>query len=296
MERARPLERALFAQHFEGGDVLAVFDELARFQNDDGGFGQALEPDVRTPSSSALATGIALRMLSELNCPAQEDMVRRAVAYLLHTFDVADRVWRVVPLDTNACPHAPWWYDEGGSLQQLFDGFLIIPRALIVGSLVHYSELVPGGLLEELIDDTVRAIETEESLGEGGGSDLEYAIYLAESRGLPPHQRTRLVKRILEAIRAAVVSDSARWGGYCLSPLRAVRSPQALGAELIRDDLQRHLDYQIEQQTEEGTWEPSWSWGGSDPEAWEQARIEWRGMLTLDTLTQLRAFGRLALG
>ena len=40
--QGRPLERALFRYRFEGAAVEGVLDELARFQNEDGGFGRAL--------------------------------------------------------------------------------------------------------------------------------------------------------------------------------------------------------------------------------------------------------------
>ena len=55
--QARPLDRALFEVRFEGASVEHVVDELAAFQNKDGGFGHALEPDLRTPTSSALISG-----------------------------------------------------------------------------------------------------------------------------------------------------------------------------------------------------------------------------------------------
>ena len=32
---------------------------------------------------------------------------------------------------------------------------------------------------------------------------------------------------------------------------------------------------------------------GAYPESWAQALLDWRGLLTLETLTQLRAFGRI---
>ena len=293
MAQARPLERALFEHRFEGSTVDGVLAELAHFQNEDGGFGQALEPDLRTPSSSALATGIGLRMLREFGFPADNPMVRKALAYLIATYDDEAQVWRVVPSDTNSFPHAPWWHDEDGSLVQLFDGFRIIPRALIVGLLHHYSPLVPAGWLDELTEETVRLIETVEVLGEGGGSDLEYAIILAETKNLPQHYATRLKARIREAIPAVVVRDPAKWESYCITPLRVVPSPQSFGADLIQDELQIHLDYQIAHQTPDGTWDPTWSWGKSYPEVWEKAKLEWCGHLTLEAVTQLRAFGRI---
>jgi hypothetical protein len=292
MLHGRPLERALFGHRFERAPVEGVLDELARFQNEDGGFGRALEPDSRTLSSSALATGIGLQMLRELDCLADHPMVRKAVTYLTTTYDEAVQGWRAVSPDTNSFPHAPWWHDENGSLAQLFDGFRIIPRALIVSSLHHFSTLVPPGWLDEVTEKTVRYIETVELLGEGGGSDLQYAISLAEAKNLPPHYAKRLEARIREAIPAVVVRDSTRWDSYCITPLRIVASPQSLGADLIQDELQRHLDYQITRQTPEGSWDPVWSWEGTYPEAWAEAKQEWRGHLTLEALTQLNSFGR----
>jgi hypothetical protein len=292
MTQSRPLERALFRHRFEAAAVEGVLDELARFQNEDGGFGRALEPDSRTLSSSALATGIGLRMLRELDCLADRPMVRKAVTYLTTTYDEEVQGWRAVSPDTNSFPHAPWWHDENGSLAQLFDGFRIIPRALIVSSLHHFSTLVPPGWLDEVTEKTVRYIETVELLGEGGGSDLQYAISLAEAKNLPLHYAKRLEARIREAIPAVVVRDSTQWDSYCITPLRIVSSPRSLGADLIQDELQRHLDYQIMRQTPEGTWDPVWSWEGTYPEVWAKVKQEWRGHLTLEALTQLNSFAR----
>jgi hypothetical protein len=85
--RARPLDRALFEYRFEEASADLVTDELARFQNDDGGFGHALEPDLRTPTSSALATELGLRTLEELGCGSDHPMVADAVRFLLETID-----------------------------------------------------------------------------------------------------------------------------------------------------------------------------------------------------------------
>ncbi len=293
MTRARPLERAWFAHRFERASPDGVLAELAHFQNQDGGFGRALEPDLRTPSSSALATGIGLRMLQELGCSAGHPMVRQAVAYLMVTCDGQAQVWPAVAPDTNSFPHAPWWHDDDGSLTRRFDGFRIIPRALIAGLLHHFSTHVSASWLDAITEETVRYIETAEVLGAGGGSDLEYAISLAATDHLPHRYVARLKARLREVIPAVVVRDPAKWNSYCITPLRIAPSPQSLGADLIHNELQQHLDFQITQQTLGGVWEPAWSWGGAYPEVWTQAKLEWCGYLTLKTLTGLDAFGRI---
>jgi len=291
--QARPLDRALFEYRFEQASAENVLAELAHFQNEDGGFGHALEPDMRTPASSALATGIGLRLLKELGCPADHPMVRRAVEFLLATFDASSKVWCVVPTNTNEFPHAPWWHDEDASLARTFDGFRIIPRAEIVGLLYHYATLVPTEWLNAVTESTVAYIETVEKLGTGGGDDIVYALSLAETEELPEHLISRLVKRIRAVTPSVVSRDPQQWSSYCIAPLKLATSPRSIVADLLGEALQAHLDYQIEHQTSKGTWEPTWNWGKFYPEAWEQAKQEWRGSLTLDTLTTLRAFDRI---
>jgi hypothetical protein len=295
--QARPLDRALFKHRFEGASPDLVIDELVRFQNDDGGFGHALEPDLRTPTSSALATEIGLRTLKELGCAADHAMVAGAVRFLIETFDSQQRVWRVIPHDANDHPHAPWWHDEDGSLAHTFDDFLIIPRASVVGLLHHYAALVPAGWLAEVTEQTVATLETiEDDAFAGGGDSLRYALRLAETKALPQSYRDRLAPRLCRLSRKFVSCDPQEWGGYVATPLKVAPTPDSLVADVLQGGLEKHLDYQIDHQSPEGTWEPTWTWGDSYPDVWEQVKREWRGELTLRTLTALQAFGRIETG
>jgi hypothetical protein len=292
--QARPLDRARFAYRFEDGPAEAVLAELKPFQNRDGGFGNALEPDLRTPTSSALATGIGLHILHCLGCSARHEMVQPAVDYLLNTFEPQSMTWRVAPQDTNAYPHAPWWHDEEGSLTRTFDDFLVIPRAELVSLLYIYADRVPAGWLEEVTEATVVAIEGLETEKFGGGGDtLRYALTLAETEGLPPSYRERMLPRLRRIAQEIVCREPEQWGGYCPTPLKIAPSPRSPVADLLEDSLQPHLDYQIEHQAADGSWEPVWTWGDMYPGIWEVARQEWQGILTLDNLASLRAFGRI---
>ncbi len=294
--QARPLERAIFEYRFEAGPTSAVIAELGHYQNPDGGFGHALEPDLRTPSSSALATGHVLTILKESGVPAEHEMIQSAVTYLLETHDPEARVWRVASLDANEHPHAPWWHDDNGSLARSFDDFLVIPRAQIVGLLWHYSLTPPSDWLESLTEQTVSDIENIEPFGSGGGDDLHYALSLAETEALPARFKARLVRRLREAIPATVNRDPAMWSSYCIRPLKVVSSPDSVAADLLQDEVQANLDYLIDEQTPEGSWDPVWSWGELYPADWKRAKQEWRGCLTLEALTTLQTFGRIQSG
>ena len=61
---ARLLERSLFAHLFGRGSSQAILSALRAYRNLDGGFGHALEPDVRAPDSMPLHTELALRALN----------------------------------------------------------------------------------------------------------------------------------------------------------------------------------------------------------------------------------------
>ena len=61
---ARPLDKALFEFEFNNGSPQTVLDILKTYQNDDGGFGNALESDLRMNESSVLATTVALQYVN----------------------------------------------------------------------------------------------------------------------------------------------------------------------------------------------------------------------------------------
>ena len=295
LTEARPLEKALFLMEFESGNVTDVLEELGIFQNSDGGFGQALEPDVRTPSSSALCTEMGLRYLAEWQVPSLHPMVRSAVKYLIDSLDPDTRVWRVIPVDANDHPHAPWWHDEDGSLANTFDDFLVIPRAGILASLYHYVELIPDGCLAALTESVISDIKNLEAEKFGGGGDaLVYTRRLAEAPGLSDKIKDWLVPRVKELTDQNVARDPALWTGYCAPPLKLAPTPKAITAEILDDCIPAHLDYLIEGQTSRGIWEPTWNWGSFYSDEWPLAQKEWRGILTMDTLITLRAFDRLA--
>ena len=45
LENGRELEKRLFAYYFMDGPANSVVEEIAGYQNSDGGFGNAIEPD-----------------------------------------------------------------------------------------------------------------------------------------------------------------------------------------------------------------------------------------------------------
>jgi len=291
--QARPLDWALFKYHFEEAPVEDVLVQLSVYQNPDGGLGNALEPDVRTPTSSALATEIGLRKLVEMGIPSEHQLVRTAVAYLLDSFDSQTMTWRVLPEDANDYPHAPWWHDEAGSLARIFDDFLVIPRAGLAACLLHYHDLVSHVWLEQLINATLQDIQKMEDQKFGGGGDtIVYTRRLASAPHLPESMVDFLTTKVKKLADKFVTRTPEGWSGYCAPPVKLAPNPDSITAEVLMDCIPTHLDYLIDNQSPEGCWEPTWAWSDY-PQDWEVAKKEWCGDLTLDTLVSLKAYGRI---
>jgi hypothetical protein len=289
MTSGRPLEQARFRSLFEDGSLEDVAAALAAFQNPDGGYGHALEPDARAPTSGALATSVGLGVLRDVGATADHAQVRAAVGYLLATLDPDEKVWRIIPADANDYPHAPWWTDEDGSLRQAFGAYEVNPRADLVGLLHTYARLVPADMLDDLTERTIASIEASDQEEHA----LICAVRMAETKELPARYRERLAPRVRELVMQTATRDPAAWSEYGPQPLWYVSAPDSLCAADLAEATPANLDFLIESQSEDGSWKPTFNWGGMYPDAAPQAERDSTSMLTYRALAQLRAFGRI---
>ncbi|MEJ2667859.1 MAG: hypothetical protein P8Z81_12305 [Deinococcales bacterium] len=285
-EQARPLEAACFRHSFGEAPATSVVKALAAYQNGDGGYGRALEPDLRTPSSSALATSLALLRLAALGVGGKHPQVQAARAYLERSLDPQRWTWRIVPDDVGAYPHAPWWGQAG--LEERFGRYLVNPRAALVAGLLHFEDTLDGDWLGQVAEDTVRAVETREL----DMHELLAALALLEAPGLAVGSRARVRAACEQAAERLVATEPEAWAGYGLAPVQVAPRPDSPLHHLFAEVVHVNLDVLVAAQGEEGAWSPNWSWGAY-PDAWAEAQREWQGVLTLEALEALRAYGRI---
>lgn len=289
-EEARPLERALFAYHFEKGSRTNVLAALVPFQNPDGGFGHGLEPDIRAPSSSVIATVTALDILRRIRADEDTPGLPAALAYLVGAYDVASERWPIVPPEVEDAPHAPWW--SYADSQESFRGFWANPRASVIAYLLQFRRLAPSpfneGARQALVDDLMRYSQRMEM------HDLLAFVDLLETEGLPREQYESILDKLRRALPHSVALEPQEWDGYGLQPLQVVYYPGSpLAGVIDQTIIDANLDYRIDGQQGDGSWVPNWSWDFIDASAWAAAEREWRGILTLRALRTLRAYGRI---
>jgi hypothetical protein len=103
-----------------------VIDALRGYRNPDGGFGHALEPDLRFPGSLPAPTLYALETLSEPGA-ARSEMARDARAWIAQ-IAAPDGGIPFVLRGFEKYPHAPWW----SGLQPEPGSFLTLALAAVL--------------------------------------------------------------------------------------------------------------------------------------------------------------------
>ena len=191
MDRGRALDQRRFEFHFEAGAANAVLAELASYQNEDGGFGNSLEPDIRTSASSALATTVGFQVLREIRAPGSHTLVRKGIEYFVAIYDESRHIWSIIPPEVEEAPHAPWWDYQNSA--ETFGQFLVNPRAEIVGYLHEFRDRVPTKLLEPLTAAVLERLDshptkwrcTTFSVSQGSQRRRLYRIGIRFGKNLP---------------------------------------------------------------------------------------------------------------
>jgi len=234
-----------------------------------GGFGHALEADLRCPASQPAPTLHALGVMNEAGAAGSE-MARDARAWIVSIAEGDGGIPFVLP-GFEDYPHAPWWSPQPGS-------FLTFELA----ALLHASGITDDEWLDRATDWCWGSIENDPN--SQAGYWLKNACRFLDT--VPDEQRARAAIASL----AGGVDQSALAGadGEGLRALDLSPHPGSRSRDLISETLiEAHLDVVESGQQEDGGWM-------FDFLAWSPAQTtEWRGAVTIEALTCLRDHGRL---
>lgn len=282
---ARVLEQRRFEHHFLDGGAGPVETALDSYLNADGGYGHALEPDLRGPVSQPLHTAHALGVLDRIGrCGGRR--AERVCRYLTE-ISTADGALPALHPSLWGYPAAPWLplvADPPSSL---------LATGPIVGVL-HRNEVWHAWLFRA----TDYCWHTVESLGKTHPYEVEAAVAFLD--GVPDRARAASAARRL----GRLVREQ---GLVPLDPTRAGESPVAEGyapgehhfaydyaptpdsvarAWFTDTEMDLALDHLAALQEEDGGWPINWrTWAPG-------TALECRPMVTIKALLTLRAYGR----
>ncbi|AZP20809.1 hypothetical protein EJC51_34925 [Streptomyces aquilus] len=282
---ARVLEQRLFAHHFLNGDADPVETALDAYRNEDGGYGHALEPDLRGPVSQPLHTGHALRVLDAIGrCGGRR--VEHVCRYLT-SVSTADGALPAILPGQRGYPTAPFITIVDDPPSEL------LATGPVVG-LLHRNEVWHAWLFRAT-DFCWHAVE---SLRQSHPYEVQAAVAFLDAAPDRPRAEAaadRLGRLVRETRLAAL--DPEHLDTHPVSPGYApgehhfphdyARTPYSLARAWFTDEeMERSLDFLAATQQQDGGWPIRWrQWAPG-------TALEARPMVTIEALRTLRAYGR----
>lgn len=292
--QARPLDFARYRYHFEQGPKTAILDALQQYQNPDGGFAHALEPDCWNRHSSPLQTWRAAEIIKEAGgLPADHPLIVKILAYLASGDSFANGFWANTILTNNDEPHAPWWTyrDDSPTYNPTIDlaGFII--RYAPAASLIYQqaAAIIKKGV-QDLLAPTEDVRFTEMHTIACFINCYQY-VQQAKVTDLydPPAFKAQLDRLIAHTL----VHDPQRWAQeYCCKPSQYRLTPDSVfypGNEAVGLAETVYICDHFRMDT---MWELTWSWPDY-PQAWAISQNWWKADRVIQNLLYLRGYGQL---
>ncbi|WP_367131565.1 hypothetical protein [Saccharothrix sp. HUAS TT1] len=275
---ARVLEQRRFLHLFDGGPGEPVVVAVLAHRNDDGGFGHALEPDGRGPTSQPLHTFTALSLFREVG---NNDHVDKACDFLTTITNADGGVPNCLETARDH-PRAPWWQVSG-------DSDLLMTALL--ASVLHDTG-VEHPWLDRATEFCWRRIA---DLGKTHPYEANAcARFLDHVPDRPRAEREaeRLGALVREQGLVDVGGGQAPEGyaaGETHKPHHYAPTPDSLARRWFGDDeVDADLDALAAGQQDDGGWTFPWP-------AWTPVTTyEWRPVVTIEALLALRAYGRIS--
>jgi hypothetical protein len=269
---ARVLERRRFARMFEGGSAEPVVHALRAYRNDDGGFGHAIEPDMRAPTSQPVGIHTALEILHEVG--VREDPIIAAAGDWHGSITRDDGGIPFVLEDAMAFPHAPWWQysDESSPIQTPINAAALHR----LGARHPWLERADEFCFRQIAELDLSSLTTEP------GYALQFGVAFLNAH--PDAARTEEALDALAPALAPLAAQEPDPSAEVTSPLALAPDPGSRSRRLFDDaTIDRHLDALEGAQQDDGGWRVTW------PDWNPAAALEWRGVATMHALGVLRA-------
>lgn len=225
INNARPLELSLYKFFYENAEKETVITELAKYQNEDGGFGNGLEADNWNPNSNPIATNDAIITLYRIGALDKNSAIVKGIIRYLSShdsFDEEKKRW-LFAIDSNVdYPHAIWWKKDGDGISHFNPTVSLAAFMICLGNTddrEYYSHIVQEAFdvlfeLEKFGDELKCYMLAHQMLSDFGINDV---IDLDAVKG-------EIENKLLETI----CSDTAKYG------VEYVPVPSDFFAECIR--------------------------------------------------------------
>ena len=283
---ARPLDMALWRYHFEGGSRNEVMDILSYYQNEDGGFGHAIEPDCWNNNSTAIGTWKAISVLREVGIDANNTIVKKILAYLESGIGVIDGMWCFTEKSNNDFPHAIWWECQNG-LGDPDDN----PTISLAGFALKYADK-KSKLYKRAVDIVTERVNKfiKEPICDMHTTRiyLELYEYCLSIDGFDLFDLAACKSALYSAVQKTVCEDSNKWfTEYVCKPSMFYSSSKLIFEILDRKLCKKEGELLLNMQQSDGSYNVTWLWYNDYTEYYVAANW-WKSSMLITNMRYLK--------
>jgi len=273
-ERGRKLG-SLLIENLYSNKEKEIIVELLKYQNPDKGFGQALEPDVRMPNSSIVATDMAVTILDEIHDEEiKKNVVRDIVEYYEQTYNEEKGRFIMVTEEVEKYPHAIWWNFKDIETNFTYGN----PDPEVIGFLFKYHQYTKKLDINSLINNVIDYIKN----GFQKEAGMHHLLSVLKFYKRVDEDIKNIIKSdIMNVVNRLVETEKSKWNEYVLEPYKIALIDKGF---LINhaDSLEQNLLI-IKSNIENKAVKVPWKWYQYD-EVFEEIKDEWLGHLYFEMI------------
>ena len=291
---ARPLDLARWQYLFENGSKAEVLNALSFYQNEDGGFGHALEADSWNSHSSPIQTWTATEILREIDFT---DNSHPIISGILNYFESGQsfegKFWYNTIKSNNDYPHAPWWHTESDSTCHNDYN----PTACLAGFIIRFaeknSELYKLG--SRIAKEAFEQLISAERLNDMHTIHCYIRLmeYLEELNITDIIDLMTLKNKLMEQVNSCITQNINEWEtSYICKPSQFFNSKQSIFYCDNKEIAEYECEFIIKTQLGDGSWNIPWDWT-EYPNEWAISKNWWKSNGIILNVLYLHNFGKL---
>ncbi len=284
---ARSYDKAKWNYLFNDGTKECIVEEMLKYQNADGGFGNGFEPDVLLPLSAAIPTAEAIFQAYDYDLDCKALWFQKVLSYFENTIQDIPKYWEDCPPEAMNYPHAPWWNYAPCSV------FNPNPCAVVASAFIRYGTESQKELGFKIANDCFELLKSNDFCGDH--DSLNILVLIEQLCGI---ESSLITDAVLSAMRRRIDEntcyDSSKWLEYYFQPLEFASSPTSMWYDDVKKGIEDNIDFWLDNINEQGVWTPNFSWG-IDSDVSRQVTENWKGYIAVKRAKILLNFNRIEL-
>lgn len=291
-KNARELEIAIWKYHFENGNKEDVVNALMYYQNEDGGFGNTVDPDNWNVNSLPYATLFVIKILNDIEFFNMQHPIYLGIKKYLDNESHFPNGWTFTVPTNKDYPHANFYnYDENYNKAES-TGIILEFCSFIIE---YYREAKIYSAVIELVDNLVEMLYSD-NIGDMGPTGYIKLINVMKKVNFEGYNYDKMELRLKELVNNSIQRNTDQWPFYGYRPSDYIKSKDSIFYQDNKDIVEVELEFLFDTLPTNDVWPISWSWFDNNEKYPKESVISgnwWKAIKAIERVKFLKNFGRL---